>query len=372
MTLKALGITAEYNPFHKGHMYQIEESKKMTNCDVVIAVMSGNFVQRGEPAIIDKFTRAQYACRNGVDLVIELPYIYATQSANQFAYGATTLLKLADVEWISFGSECNNLENLQEIADAPINPDHLHQSMDTGMSFPKAYSLLTSSMRPNDILGVSYLRNIKDTNIKPITIARTSNYLDDQMRETSSALAIRTALKNNEDLMDSTVMKDALQEHFHPWMELYYPYLRTFLLTTDSNRLSQFFLFNEGIENHLVNCAKKCNTWQSFLNESVNYRYTAARIKRTCLQALCQVTKAEKESLPKLDTLRVLAFNDKGREYLHQMRKSEVRFASRFADVPFPYRKMEYRTSLLYTSVMPEEERNLILQDEIGGAKYIR
>ena len=99
--------------------------------------------------------------KNGVDLVIELPYFYATQSASKFAYGAVELLKIAKVDYISFGSECANLENLQEIADTSLNPDNLRESMQTGMSFPRAYSLLTGSMEPNDILAVSYLKHLK-------------------------------------------------------------------------------------------------------------------------------------------------------------------------------------------------------------------
>ena len=166
--MKTCGIIAEYNPFHNGHRHHIEETKRITGCDLLIAVMSGNFVQRGEPALIDKRQRAAEAVRNGIDVVIELPYIYATQSASRFAEGGVRLLKLAGVDYLSFGSECGNLENLQDIADTPVNPDHLHVSMDTGMSFPKAYSLLTSQMQPNDILAVSYLKALKNTAIQPV------------------------------------------------------------------------------------------------------------------------------------------------------------------------------------------------------------
>ena len=198
--MKVCGIIAEYNPFHNGHRYQIEQARKLSGCDMVIAVMSGNFVQRGEPAIIDKWKRAKAAIENGVDLVIELPYFYATQSASKFAYGAVELLKIAKVDYISFGSECANLENLQEIADTSLNPDNLRESMQTGMSFPRAYSLLTGSMEPNDILAVSYLKHLKESNIQPVIVQRTSGYLSPEISENASALAIRKALKNNDSL----------------------------------------------------------------------------------------------------------------------------------------------------------------------------
>ena len=154
--MKACGIIAEYNPFHEGHIHHIAETRRNTGTDCIIAVMSGNFVQRGEPAAIDKWARAEAAVRSGADLVIELPYLYATQSASQFARGGVRLLSLAGCTAMSFGSECGNLENLQEIADTPVNPDHIRTMMKTGAGYPKAYSLLTASMMPNDILAVCY------------------------------------------------------------------------------------------------------------------------------------------------------------------------------------------------------------------------
>ncbi|NCB33517.1 MAG: hypothetical protein EOM64_06500 [Erysipelotrichia bacterium] len=367
------GITAEYNPFHSGHAWQISEARRLSGCDVMISVMSGNFVQRGEPAVIDKWKRAETACRNGIDLVLELPYYYAVQSAARFAHGAVSILKLAGCNCISFGSECANLENLQEIAETPINPDHLHQSMDTGMSFPRAYSLLTSEMRPNDILAVAYLKEIVGTDIRPIVIPRTTSYLDTEIHgNNASAMAVRTALRKNQPISDVTPMAAVLEQCFHPWMELYWPYLRTMLLTTSPERLSEFFLFSEGIENHLIEHAKTADTWQEFLNGCTNWRYTSSRIRRTVLSAMNQFTKKEAEHLPQIDCLRVLACSSTGRKYLHDMRKNEsVRFASRFAAVPYPWRQLEYRTTLMYSSVFPSDQRQILLEREIGGASII-
>lgn len=370
--MKICGIVAEYNPFHNGHMYQIQQAKEKSGADVMIAVMSGNFVQRGEPAVTDKWLRSTAAVQNGIDVVIELPYIYATQSASHFAKGAVKLLQLAKADYISFGSECGNLENLREIADTPVNPDHLHVSMSQGLSFPKAYSLLTAAMEPNDILAVCYLKAMKDTGIEPVIIQRTTGYLSENMDSVASAYAIRTAVKNNAPLLSSTIMEDTLINADIPWMEKYYPYLRTLLLTSPKEHLEDTFLITEGIENHLIKTAKVSEDWQDFLNNATNYRYTHGRICRSVLQIMNQVTKKEVSKLPSLDTLRILAFNDTGRKWLHDMRDSDVRIASRFADVPYPWRTLEYRTSLLYTSVMTPENRKRILENEIGGAKYIK
>ena len=369
--MKVCGIIAEYNPFHNGHRYQIEQARKLSGCDMVIAIMSGNFVQRGEPAIIDKWKRAKAAIENGVDLVIELPYFYATQSASKFAYGAVELLKIAKVDYISFGSECANLENLQEIADTSLNPDNLRESMQTGMSFPRAYSLLTGSMEPNDILAVSYLKHLKGSNIQPVIVQRTSGYLSPEISENASALAIRKALKNNDSLASSTPMEETLKESTLVYPDQFYPYLRTYLLTSSRKQLEDLFLFNEGIENHLRKCAADNDTYEGFLRDATTYRYTSNRIRRSILQAMVQLTKYEAQRLPALDHLRILAFNDTGKKWLHDMRKEDMRICSKFADVPFPWRALEYRSTLLYTSVLPSEERKRLLKLEISGAHYI-
>ena len=161
--MKVCAFAAEYNPFHEGHRYHIEEARRKSGCDVMMAVMSGNFVQRGEPAVCDRTRRAEAAVRNGADIVISLPYLFSTQSATVFAHGAVETMKLAGATHIAFGSECANLDNLLEIAETPVNPDHLHENLDAGMAFPKAYSLLTTSMKPNDILAVCYLKEIAGT-----------------------------------------------------------------------------------------------------------------------------------------------------------------------------------------------------------------
>lgn len=368
--IQTCGIVAEYNPFHNGHKYQIEQAKQASHADCMIAIMSGNFVQRGEPALIDKWTRAEAAVRNGIDVVMELPFLYSTQAASKFAHGAISLLKLAGCDAISFGSECANLENLQEIADTPVNPDHLHVSMNEGMSFPKAYSLLTSEMLPNDILAVSYLKELKGTNIEIYPVQRTSSYSSTELHENASALAIRTALKNNVSKNLPTPMNLTKEEC--TFIEEFWPYFRTLLLTTPKERLQEMFLVKEGIENHLIAKAKENNTWEDFLHASTNWRYTASRIRRTCLQIMMQNSKQDVVRLPKMDTLRILAFNETGRKWLHAMRKKDVRIASKFADVPFPWREMEYKAALLYTSVMEDEKRKHLLDLEIKGAHYIK
>ena len=275
--MSTCGIIAEYNPFHNGHLYQIRKARELTGCDTILVIMSGNFVQRGEPAVIDKWQRAEAAIRNGADVVIELPYLYATQSASAFAKGGVSLLNMAEADYICFGSECGNLENLQEIAETSINPDHLRTSLDAGMSYPKAYSLLTSSMAPNDILGVSYLKAMAGTKIKPVLIQRTGSYTDETMGSNASALAIRTALKKKENIEGSTPMEEALRNSELVTMDQFYPYLRTILTMTSPEDLSSCFLCTEGIEYHLKKKALTNSTWEGFLNDAVGMPLRADR-----------------------------------------------------------------------------------------------
>ena len=369
--MKVCAIAAEYNPFHRGHAWHIEEARKKSGCDVIMAIMSGDFVQRGEPAVCGKVKRAVTAVKNGADIVVNLPYLYSTQSASVFAHGAATIMKIIQADAIAFGSECANLENLMEIAETPINPDHLQENLDAGMAFPRAYSLLTTSMKPNDILAVCYLKEIMNTGIRPILIPRTSDYADTELKPMSSALAIRTALKEGRSVHGHTPMAE-LEDSFIPWMEKYYPYLRTFLLLSERNALSEYLLFSEGIENHLKEQAKKYADYSDFLSHCTTYRYTASRIRRTCLQAMMQMKKEEVKQLPPFDTVQVLAFNETGKQWLHEMRKSDARIVSRFARIPWPWRDIEFRSMLLYTSVFEEEKRREILRQEIGGAVYVK
>lgn len=365
------GITAEYNPFHRGHEYHIAETRRICSPDVLIAVMSGNTVQRGEPAVLDKWTRAEAAVENGIDLVLELPYIHAVQSAGPFSHGALNILRQAGITHLSFGSECGNLENLQEIAGTPINPDHLRESLNKGLSYPKAYSLLTTTMEPNDILAVCYLKEIAGTGITPVLIPRTGAHSSEEMTAVPSGIAIRNALRNGTDPGDTTVLGKALREREHVWPEDLYPYLRNILLLSTAEDLSRYLMVTEGIENHLKKCAAECDDWYSFLKQAVNWRYTASRIRRTCMHIMTQSTKQEAAGLRESGVLRPLACNDTGRKWLRELRKREVPVASRFAAMPEALRNLEYRSTLLYTSVLSPAERRRILQAEIEGVHII-
>ena len=359
--MKVTGIVVEYNPLHNGHIHHIQKARELTNCDVLIAVMSGNWVQRGEPAIVDKWERAKAAIANGVDLVVELPFLYATQSASEFAKGAINILKALKVDSIVFGSETNNLEELMEISELSYNVDRFKEVLNEGYSYPAAYGYFADDYCPNDILGIAYLKEIKDSNITPYTIKRTNSYHGNELESIASASAIRNALLNNEDVSHTTPMELPKPK---TW-EDYYPLLQHILLTSTREHLSKLLLVDEGIEKHLMNQAKTSSTYKEFINKCVVKRYTKARIQRTLVHILAQTTKQDKVNANHEVYIRVLARNEVGQNYIKTLRKEELIFANKYIQIPDCYRDMEYKATVAYS--YPFENKMEIIEKEIYG-----
>lgn len=366
--MKTTGIVCEYNPFHNGHIHHIKETKKISKPDVLVCVMSGNFVQRGEPAVIDKWERAKCAIEHGVDLVLELPFLYATQSATQFAKGAVDVLKLAKINTLVFGSESNNLNILKQLSE--LDTSKFNEFRQGGLSSAKAYEQIYGLMNANDILGISYLKELKDTNIEAQCIQRTNHYHDTELLENiSSATAIRNALNTNNDICTATPMKNLKSTYF---IENYYPLIKTILLTTPPEILATYLLMDEGIENNLIKNAKKANTYHEFINACVSKRYTKSKIQRTLIHLLCQTTKEKADHIMPIDTLRVLAYNDIGQEYLKELKIQEVNIASRFNQIPEDYREMEMKAAHLYCYPLPIDKQNEWLKKELQPPIYIK
>lgn len=366
--MNVCGIITEYNPFHNGHLYHIQKARELTQCDILIAVMSGNFVQRGEPAIINKWERAKCAIEHGVDLVLELPFPFVVQSADHFASGAVTTLQLAGVDAIVFGSETNDLTSLKAIADKPFLESDKQQKISNAKSFEASHKELSS----NDILGICYLRALQNTSIRPYTIQRTNAYLGEDLNHTiSSATAIRKGILNQQDVSHTTVMADQLTT-MHT-LEKYYPYLQTLLRTLPTSYLSQLFLMDEGIEHLLMKNAGLCTTLDDFLQMSTSTRYTKSRIQRTLIHVLNQTLKSEMNTLPPLSHIRVLAFNTIGKQYLAKLReKDDLLIASRFNQIPTPYRLMEYKACEVYAIPALQKDRKEIIKSELQSPLYVR
>jgi predicted nucleotidyltransferase len=371
--MKITGIVTEYNPFHNGHQYHIEQTRQLTQPDVLIAVMSGHFVQRGEPAICDKWQRTEIALKHGVDLVIELPIAYATQSAEIFAQKSVEILALAQASDIVFGSESNDLQTIKEIAELSINIDGLKESMRTGNSYPKALGLLSGEYDPNDILGIGYCRAAKHFNVTPHTIQRSNSYHSiDTDNPIASATAIRKALKDKKNIRHMTPMGFLMEQSIYPDWQLYYPLLKHILLTLPKSYLQEVFLVSEGIESHMIKQAVKFDDASSFIDACVNRRYSKARIQRTMVQLLLHNTKKNVKELPNIDTLRVLGFNQQGLKALQMYKEKEIKVASRFNQIPLPYRVMEHKATQVYASVFDTKEKDRIISRESQGPVIIQ
>lgn len=347
------GIITEYNPFHNGHMHHLQECKKNTKCDGVICIMSGNFMQRGGPAIIDKWKRAQMAIENGVDLVIELPTYYAVSSAEFFAYGSVSILNsLEIVNNLFFGSECGDIKSLTKIAQTLVEEpwefkEILKRNINSGLTFAKARELalieftndkyieniISSS---NNILGIEYIKAILKLNspIVPFTLKREgSSYNDKSLSNSfSSATSIREALKNKNDI---TFIKDAMPEKsFNILRELKnsnYPfafeesmfqYIK-YLITTDCINFNNLSEIKEGIDKKISKEIENSTSLDDLILNIKSKRYTYTKIARILTQIYIGFYKEDysKMNLEKYHYVRVLAFNKKGQEILSLIKK---------------------------------------------------
>lgn len=360
--MKSTGIIVEYNPFHNGHLYHIEEAKRLTEPDILIACMSGDFNQRGDVSIMNKYEKCETALRHGVDLVIELPYIFTVQNARVFASQSVALLSSLGISNLVFGSETGNLEELQKFADLEIDVTRLKQLMHDGHSYPKSYGLLAGSLYPNDILAVAYLKALKSTSINPVCVQRSGDYKSEDLGIIASATAIRKAVREHRDVSEAT----PAEIHEPVFNEDLYPYLRRLLFTLDPEELSDIFLVSEGIEGLLKRNALRYDSYEDFINASISRRYTRARIQRILLHLACHITKKEAENLKDPDYIRVLGFNETGRRFLSENKKRN-RIVTLFKNIPEPYKNIEWKSGLLYASLLhdPDAYIRRLLQEPV-------
>lgn len=361
--MNVCGIVVEYNPFHNGHIHHIHQARKQSGCDLLIAVMSPHFVQRGEPAIADKWSRARTALHHGVDLVLELPTIHAVQSAQFFASAAIDILALAGADTIAFGSESNDLDRLRRMADdlSGFQPEKGR------MSTVRQYAQQAGPMSPNDILGLCYIQAARRHGLHICTIQRTNDYHDTIIRgPIASATAIRSHFLRGEEISAYTPMQDAMNKE--RTMEKLYPYLQTRLLLDDPAAMKKCLLMDEGIE-HLLKQAAREETYAAFLDRCTSARCTASRIRRTLIHYLLQTDRAQADAHRRITQLRPLAFNERARALLKTLRQHDVQVVSRFADLPAFYRDSELKAAALYTYA-DVQARKALMQREVEAPIY--
>ncbi|MBO3444199.1 nucleotidyltransferase [Clostridium sp. CCUG 7971] len=403
--MNILGLVVEYNPFHNGHLYHLSKSLEITNATHSVAIMSGNFLQRGEPALFDKYTRAEAAVKNGVDLVLELPTMFACQSAEIFAHGAlTTLNSLNCIDSICFGSEEGHVDILYTISKILVDEtdefkSYLKKYLDEGLLFPTARSfalfdyinkhnlvdiskedLLSVLNSSNNILGLEYIKSLLKlkSNIKPYTISRISASYNSENIESNicSATAIRKSLKdnNNLSLISNVVPKptyetldNKLISNFNPMFDDKYFDLLSSIILRDYNILNNYFEVNEGIENKIYQSVFTSNSLYDLQQSVKSKRYTLTKIKRTLNNILLGITKEDMNKIKNINSIpyvRVLAFNDKGREILKAIKNnSEINIINKFSNISFSMDDDAFKT-LIHYDVKASNMYNIIYYDK--------
>lgn len=340
--MRAVGLVVEYNPFHNGHKYHLEKAREVSGAEIVIAVMSGDYTQRGEVACFNRWKRAEMALENGVDLIVELPVFYSSQSAEIFSRGAVNTLSELGVDRIVFGSESGDLDKLEKIADLEENEkfkESLGAGLKLGLSYPTAFSAALREMEPdleiksNDILGIEYIKAAKklEKEIELIPIKRVGvGYHETTIQgEIASATGIRRMFRENIEV--EKVMPRESHMHIQgermALLEEYYPLIR-YEIINNFEKLKKIQDIEEGFENRVFQLAIKYSDFEEFFQELVTKRYTIGRLQRILIHILVglttQITAEVKERVP---YIRVLGFSRNGQRYLKELkRKREENF----------------------------------------------
>lgn len=353
--MNVLAIIAEYNPMHNGHVFQINEAKKITNADFVITCMGGNFTQRGNTSIVSKFEKTKMALLNGSDMVIELPTVYSVSSSENFAYGAIKILKeLNFVTHISFGIEEEDIQKLQDIADILQNEPVeyckiLKEQLDLGVSYPKARAKAVSiylndnkyetiMQGSNNILAIEYLKQMKKqkVNFVPIGIKRNKvSYNSTRIIENyASSSAIRKLIYNNDLNQIKNVMPksayDILIENlkngtFNIDLNNYSKIIIYKLRTMTLKQIAELPDVNEGLENIIKASAEKTNDLSELINLIKSKRYTQTRIQRILIYTLLNITKQDMKISKKTSPyIRVLGCTKNGQKLLKEIPQNRL------------------------------------------------
>lgn len=336
--MKTLAIISEFNPFHKGHKYLLDEAKKQTNAELSVSIMSGDYVQRGEPAIIDKFSRADSAMKAGFDMVVEMPSFISLQSAEYFAIGSIKILDKIGIDYLCFGIEKLNPDEFLEKVDILIEKSYeleeltknnLHNSSFTKARYDATCQLLGENdfITSNNILALEYIRAIRKINskIKPVPIKRISSLNKEselKKENISSSTAIRKNIFN--DYKDHVpnfsyeVIEKSIQKFGIPSMDYEYEIFK-YLLLIEQKPMDNILGYEDGIENYLWKIAVKNQNFSSFIEEATTKRYTSSRIKRLMLNSILENDSYMNDY--DIDFYKVLAFNKKS-EYIFRNSKS--------------------------------------------------
>lgn len=316
--MEVVGIICEYNPFHNGHVYHLECIRKMYSDAIIVLVLGGNFLERGDVSIISKWNKTRIALLNGVDIVMELPTLYNTNSADIFAQKGVSILNSLGVEKLVFGSESNDLELLKKVAlvqDDEKVSESVRANLKDGMNYPTSLaSALNVTLKSNDILGVAYIKAINEINpsIEPVLIKRTNDYNDVvSCEDVISASNIRARFERGENVEKYIPNYDYGMLNKVDYEKMFE--MLKFRIRTE-NHLERYLGVDEGLENRLKKIINDAHNYQELIELAKSKRYTTSRIKRMFIHILLGI---EKDDINlKYEDNRILGFNERGQEYI--------------------------------------------------------
>lgn len=350
---KVLGIIAEYNPFHNGHLLHLEKSKKICDAQYSVCVMSGNFVQRGNTSVVNKWVKAEMALKSGVDLVLELPTVYSISSAENFAEGAIKLLNsLKIVDTVSFGSENSDINVLNRISSVLQEEpkqylELLNSELKKGLSFPKAREnaillylndekYLNILNQPNNTLAIEYLKALKKykSHISPISVKREKVFYNSNciVDEYASATAIRNMIIHEQfnDIRKvvpassyNLLMNEIEEGHLVIDISKFEKEILYAIRRLSADDIKNFPEVTEGLENAIKNASNSCNNLSELINIVKSKRYTQTRIQRILLYILLNITKKDMYlSRKNIPYARILGYSPQGKELISEIYKA--------------------------------------------------
>ncbi|MBO0454089.1 nucleotidyltransferase [Candidatus Enterococcus murrayae] len=370
--MRSCGIVVEYNPFHNGHRYHVKKARELSNADVIVAVMSGNFLQRGEPAIIDKWSRTNAALQNGVDLVVELPFSWAVQSADYFAKGSVKLLHALGCDALCFGTDGASKFDYADYGrfflenEAAIN--RLFHELPIGWSYPEKMAEVVSQLYPkaqdfppNHILGLSYAKEnaLYSHPMEIFPLPRKDQGYHDELLvadQFASATGIRQAVFSNEDVsayVPMETLKD-LKETQISWAD-FWPFLNYQLRADSLASLRKIYQMKEGLEYRLIE--QKADSFFDYLQLVGTKRYTQPRIQRLLTYILLQVKESEIKAEQENSMLHILGFSEKGQAYLNKKKKQfTLPVAAKIGQQEKENHFLTYRADQIYQLIHSQEQ----------------
>lgn len=360
---KVVGIVAEYNPFHNGHKYQIEKIREKYKDATIVVVCSSSFTQRGDTSILNKFDKAKVALNNGVNLVVELPYVYSTQSSDIFASAAIKILNYLKVDTICFGTERDSIGDIKKCAitqlDEPKYNEIVREELELGVNYPTALNKALKKLidieitEPNDLLALSYVKEIikNQYNIEIFNIKRTNDFHDiDSNEMIVSASNIRNKLINNIDIKDkvpSDVYKILKNIKFN---DKYFEFLKYKI--NSENDLEKYLDVDEGLSTRIRNSIDKSNSLDELIQNIKTKRYTYNKISRMLNHILCSFTKDERDKTKDIEYIRILGFDEVGQKHLNSIKDNmDIKILNKF-DTSYKALEIEKRVSGIYSMIM--------------------